>query len=136
MQRTVAASAAQAYAGLTDPAMLSRWFAQEARADLKVGGRYENSDGGAGEFLFLDPPRRLKFTWEHRVHCPGTVVEIEILPKEGHRATIRVTHSRLKSEGDFREMKERWSRALDALKSFLVGVRTTQAHWRERGAQG
>jgi uncharacterized protein YndB with AHSA1/START domain len=66
------------FAAWTDPAVLRRWWAAErdwecadASADVRVGGRYHlsmrDTTGGvrsvAGEYLEVDPPRRLVYTW-------------------------------------------------------------------------
>lgn len=119
VQRTIRAPPEAAYAALTDPDHLSHWFTQDARADLRIGGRYENKDGDRGEFLRLDPPRRIRYTWENPEHAPGTMVEIWIEPKDGAKSLIRLEHSRLKNRGEFEDLKNGWGWALDSLRSYL-----------------
>lgn len=133
VQRTIAAPAERVYAALTDPALLSRWFTQEAEADLRVGGRYRNADGDRGEFRVLDPPRRLTFTWENPDHSPGTVVKVDIDAKGPAKATVRLEHRKLADRTAFQDMKEGWSWALDSLKSFLEdGAAIAFDVWRAR----
>ncbi|MCJ2532259.1 MAG: SRPBCC domain-containing protein, partial [Candidatus Thermoplasmatota archaeon] len=96
-----------------------RWFTQDARADLRIGGRYENKDSDQGEFLRLDPPRRIRYTWENPNHAPGTVVEIWIDPKDETNSLIRLAHSRLKNREEFEDLKMGWGWALDSLRSYL-----------------
>ncbi len=132
-QRTVAAPAEAVYAALTEPGQLSRWFTREAEADLRVGGRYRNADGDRGEFLVLDPPHRLRFTWENPEHCPGTVVQADIVSKGPSKTTVRLEHAKLPDREGFEEMKEGWSWALDSLKSFLeTGEGVDFEEWRAR----
>ncbi len=119
VQRTIRASPEAAYAALTEPDHLSRWFTQDARADLRIGGRYENKDGDRGEYLRLDPPGRIKYTWENPDHAPGTMVEIWIDPKDEAKSLIRLEHSRLKNREEFEDLKNGWGWALDSLRSYL-----------------
>jgi uncharacterized protein YndB with AHSA1/START domain len=54
----------------TTEAGLVRWMAKEASVDLRLGGAWrwvhDNGDASAGEYLEIDPPTRLAFTygWE------------------------------------------------------------------------
>ena len=91
----VAAPPARVYAALTDPAELAAWWGAEAvyrtfdwESDLRVGGKRnckaENKVTGLkstvmGEYLEIDPPRVLAFTWVpswEKVH--PTVVRFEL----------------------------------------------------------
>ncbi|MFQ5907243.1 MAG: SRPBCC domain-containing protein [Thermoplasmata archaeon] len=119
VQRTIRTSPEVAYKALTEPSLLSRWFTQDAQAELRVGGRYENKDGDNGEFLRLEPPERLKYTWENPKHAPGTVVEIWISPKGEEKSLIRLEHSRLKNLQEFEDLRKGWRWALDSLRSYL-----------------
>jgi uncharacterized protein YndB with AHSA1/START domain len=54
-----------------DPEKMTRWKGTEAELDPRPGGRYRVGGiaGGAtvvGEFVEIDPPRRLVFTWGGR----------------------------------------------------------------------
>ncbi len=132
VQRTLSAPPEDAYAALTDPAILSRWFTKGAKADLRVGGRYENADGDRGEFLLLQPPERLRYTWENPDYAPGTLVEFHLTAKGPQKTTVRLEHSKLASQEDFEEMKLGWTWALECLKSFLeTGEIFSFEEWRE-----
>lgn len=119
IRKIVHTGAESAYDALTDPAQLSRWFTTSARADLEIDGLYSNADGDEGRFLELHRPYRLRFTWENKKHCPGTVVEISIKQIGGGAVEITVTHSLLTSDTDANDMTTGWSWALTSLKSFL-----------------
>lgn len=119
LARRIHASAAQAYDALTDPASLSRWFTERAEAELEVGGRYSNSDRDRGEFLVLERPTRVRFTWENEKHCPDTIVEIRLREEDAGGVRVELEHSRIRDEAGYEDMKTGWSWALDSLKSYL-----------------
>lgn len=78
IERTFAAPPERVFAAWTEPAVLHRWFAAgpdwtstEVDVDLRVGGRYRLTMCGpdavartvVGEYLQVDPPHRLAYTW-------------------------------------------------------------------------
>ena len=119
VSRTVRAAPEEAFEALTTARHWNRWFTSRARVDAKPGGRYSNGDGDGGKFLAVDPPRRVRFTWENAKHCPNTVVEITIRPKDDGRIVVRLTHGKLATSSDREEMRGGWSRAMDSLRSYL-----------------
>lgn len=122
LTQTINVSAKKAFEAFTEPTHLSKWFTTEARADLRVGGRYSNGDGDCGEFLEVDPQRKISFTWENEKHCPGTVVNV-VFTESGDRVEVFLEHTRLSSQEDIRDMETGWSWALDSLKSYLESGR-------------
>lgn len=62
----------------TDPARLCEWWGVEADAVAEAGGLFRVvMDGGPvmrGEFLELDPPRRLLFSFGWEANEPGTAL--------------------------------------------------------------
>jgi uncharacterized protein YndB with AHSA1/START domain len=119
VSRTIQATPEAAYAAITQPEHWAGWFTTEAEADLQVGGRYRTADGDAGAFLTLDPPRRMRMSWEHAEHAPGTLVEFDITPKGEDRVTVRVTHRRLADAAARDDMRGGWRGAMDSLRSYL-----------------
>jgi len=119
VQRTARASAQQAYAAFTDAAALGRWFTTSAKVDARVGGSYSTADGDQGKFLVLEHPRRVRFTWEHPQHCPGTLVEVNFSPRPDGRVTVRLEHSGIQDEAGFQDLRKGWTGAMDSLKSYL-----------------
>jgi len=119
VQRTIRATPDRAFDALTQPDVLSRWFTTSAQADLRVGGRYANADGDQGEFVIFDRPQRLRFTWDNPEHCPNTLVEVVLTEKPGGSVTVRLEHSRIRSQAGYLDMKEGWTWAMDSLKSYL-----------------
>lgn len=104
----LAASPERVFRALTDPGELAAWWGdprmyvtERWELELRVGGRWRCTGRGAqgglfeveGEYLELDPPRVVAFTWRPSwVDVPPTVVRIVLEPTpSGTRLTW--THS-------------------------------------------
>jgi uncharacterized protein YndB with AHSA1/START domain len=77
---------------LVDPAKASRWMGQTVALDPRPGGEYRNEvipgNVARGEFVEVDPPRRLVHTWGWEAGpsgvAPGsTTIEISLEPRDG-----------------------------------------------------
>ncbi len=119
LQRTIHATPETVYEAWTRPGHLTRWLTTRARNQLRVGGRYEMAGGTRGRYLELEPPKRLRFTWDHEIFCPGTEVDVTISKKGKDQSVVKVVHRPLATKEDGVRMNEVWSVALDALKAFL-----------------
>jgi uncharacterized protein YndB with AHSA1/START domain len=105
----IAASPETVWEFLVDPDKVTRWFGGQAWLDPKPGGQYRVDviDGhvAAGEFVELDPPNRLVYTfgWEPEGEQPNPVtpgssrIEIELEPAGGG-TMLRFRHSQLPAE--------------------------------------
>ena len=133
LHRTIKASAEDAFRAFTDPELLSRWFTTNAQVNLQKGGRYSNADGDQGEFLEVDPPRQVTFTWDNPGHCPGSIVTITFRNTARDRVLVRLLHRELKSEDEVGHMREGWQWALTNLKFLLEEGRTiTIEDWQQQ----
>jgi uncharacterized protein YndB with AHSA1/START domain len=104
--RVVAAPMAEVFRWWTDPRLLERWMSPvgkvEAEVDLRVGGRLwivmkdqTMEIEHRGEYVEIDPPRRLAFTWESTYTNGPSLVTVS-LEAEGDEATrIVIVHSQL-----------------------------------------
>ena len=119
LQRTIRATPERAFDALTKPEELSRWFTRSAQADLRVGGSYTNADVDQGEFVILDRPQHLRFTWNNPEHCPNTLVDVVFTEKPDGRVTVRLEHLKITTQAGYEDMKEGWTWAMDSLKSYL-----------------
>ena len=119
LARTVAAPPERAFAAWTLAEHWNRWFTSGAKLLAQPGGRYENGDGDGGEYLVVDPPHHLRFTWENAKHCPGTIVDVTFAPTVDGGTHVELAHQGLATTADRDEMKGGWSWALDSLKSYL-----------------
>jgi len=119
VSRTIAAPRRRIYDAFTDAKELSRWFTHDAKVEARVGGRYTNGDGDSGTFLTLKPPSVVRFTWENAKHAPGSVVEVRIDAKDRGRAVATLTHSKLRTAREVKDLRDGWSWAMDSLRSYL-----------------
>jgi uncharacterized protein YndB with AHSA1/START domain len=89
------------FQAISDPRQVPQWWGQKNmyrvtsyKADLRPGGKWRSDGAGAdgqtfsveGEYLEVDPPRLLVFTWNSS-YDPGlrTMVRWELEPKGVHR---------------------------------------------------
>lgn len=99
----VAASPETVFAFFTDPAKMVEWMGTEATLDPRPGGACRiNTTGHAvmsGEFVEVDPPHRIVFTWGFETNLfetppQSTVVEVSLTP-DGADTLVRLVHRRL-----------------------------------------
>ena len=99
IERLVAAPPSAVYAHLTVAEKWARWQGTGAHLEARPGGIFSlamaNGATARGEFVELEPDRRVVFTWgwvDHPAVPPGTsTVEIELIP-EGPGTRVRLTH--------------------------------------------
>lgn len=99
VERVVAAPAERVYGHLTDAVLWARWQGTAATIDARPGGIFRlampNGMTARGQFVTLEPNRRVVFTWgwiDHPGMPPGsTTVEVDLTP-EGDKTRIRLTH--------------------------------------------
>lgn len=122
--RTIAASPETLYAAWTEPDQMRRWYATVVDADVRVGGRYRienHEDDGTinaftGEYLALERPNRLLFTFTHHSEKPADRisderVEVTIREVEPGRTEVVVTNSWTGPEvgpSDYDLLREGW----------------------------
>ena len=109
---------------LVDPDKATRWMGQSASFDPRPGGVYRveviSGDTARGEFVELDPPRRLVYTWgweEGRASnvAPGsTTIEIELVPNDDG-TTLRFSHRGLPSAESAESHAHGWDHYLERL---------------------
>lgn len=131
ISRTLAAPAERVWRALTDPAALAAWFwpqrfAPTATVDLRVGGRFR-IDGPAvgmaasGEYVTVEPPRTLVFTWLWDGDPDETLVTIELTPvADGTHLALR--HERFADAGSRDNHAQGWNDCLDRLPGWLSGA--------------
>lgn len=101
-QRRVAAPPAVVYSYLTDSARWAVWQGVDASVDATPGGIFALTMGNGmrarGQFVELEPDRRVVFTWgwiDHPGLPPGSsTVTVELIP-DGDHTIVRLTHDGL-----------------------------------------
>lgn len=108
VRRTMPFPREEVFAAWLDPASLGEWMRPgdvaraTAEVEPRVGGKFrivmthgDRDDAHRGEYLEIEPPSRLSFTWlsAHTDLVP-TVVTIDFLEKDGGTEVV-LTHRRL-----------------------------------------
>jgi uncharacterized protein YndB with AHSA1/START domain len=133
VRRTIAASAEELFDAWLDPTALSVWMRPNAirttwaKLDARVGGRYEISMQSdttefphSGEYLVIDRPRRLVFTWLSRgTEGKETLVTVDFLPVD-QRTEVVVTHERL-PDAALESHTNGWTSGIEHLERFVCG---------------
>lgn len=137
----IAAAPEQVFQALVNPTEVPKWwgqkgvyFCREYQADLRVGGTWHSvgvgDDGGPfeikGEFLEIDPPRALSYTWiASWTGDAQTTVRWELSPTDrGTQVTVR--HSGLSAHPELAKSYSGWPRMLTWLQVFLENGETAE----------
>ncbi len=127
---------------LVDPEKATRWMGMTATFDARPGGelRVEVIPGhtAAGEFVELDPPHRLVYTfgWEDGVSVVppgGSTIEFELTPS-GSGTALRFTHRDLPSAAAAESHGHGWDHYLGRLAIAAPGGDAGADPWVAEGA--
>jgi uncharacterized protein YndB with AHSA1/START domain len=122
----IAASPEAVWEHLTDPDKAVRWWGRSMTFDLRPGGvhRVAVTPGSVarGEFVEVDPPRRLVFTWGWEVGGGGpeavppgsSTVEIDLIPT-ATGTLLRLVHSGLPDGAAVEAHGQGWTHYLGRL---------------------
>jgi uncharacterized protein YndB with AHSA1/START domain len=128
----IAARPETVWAFLVDPEKATRWMGETAELDPRPGGIYRvgviPGNTAAGEFVEVDPPRRLVWTWgweaghegEHAVPPGSSTIEVELIP-DGEGTTLRFTHSGLPGAEAVKQHAHGWEHYLGRLQTAAAG---------------
>ncbi len=137
----IAAPAASVFQALIEPEQVLRWWGQvgvyrctEFNRDLRIGGNWHSAGIGpdgkrfevAGEYLEIDPPRLLVYSWV--ASWTGevrTTVRWE-LEKKGEGTLVTIRHSGLAAHPDVANSYRGWPRMLEWLQSFIERGETVE----------
>jgi len=145
----IAAPPARVFEAISDPNQLPRWWGQnglyhvtKSTMDVRPGGKWRSDGVGAdgqafyveGEYLEVDPPRRLVHTWASSYDTARTVVHWELEPEtvnashsSGPKKSGTGTRLRVRQEGfggniaSASSHKEGWKLVLGWLEAFVGG---------------
>jgi uncharacterized protein YndB with AHSA1/START domain len=122
IERRIEALPEEVFIYLTDVDKYTSWMGMVAELDPRPGGIYRvrmNSDTVAlGEFLEVDPPSRVVFTWgwegDEAVPPGSTTVEIT-LQKDGDGTILRLRHSGFTTHEATASHREGWAMYVERL---------------------
>jgi uncharacterized protein YndB with AHSA1/START domain len=100
----IAAAPTDVFPYFTDPEKLVAWKAATVQLDARTGGRFRmdvtgRGDVAEGEYLDIDPPHRISFSWHweneqpdsHQTAPAPSVVEVTLTP-DGDGTLLRLVH--------------------------------------------
>ncbi len=132
--RRLAAPPDEVYDAWTDPQSVMEWLLPRrverttATIDLRVGGRFQIDmvgDGRTypheGEYLRLERPRLIEFTWiSMATNRQRSVVTVELRPVGDGETELSLTHKYLPTEEAAQNHRDGWTVALDHLTALLA----------------
>lgn len=113
----------------TDPDKMIQWMGRAAELEPRPGGLFRCDINGesiaAGEYVELDPPRRVVFTWgwegEGSVTLPGSsTVEVQLEP-DGDGTQMRLIHRDLPNAESAERHRHGWDHYADRLSTAASG---------------
>ena len=134
VRKQLDATCEEVFDAWTDPMSLMQFMRPgdqvqrvDVEVDARVGGKYRIDMIGmaeitshTGEYLVIDRPKKLAFTWisKHTENRP-TVVTIELTPKGNARCEIVLTHSGL-PDGQVPGHTQGWTGVVEKLAKFAA----------------
>jgi uncharacterized protein YndB with AHSA1/START domain len=135
LHRTLDAPRERTFATLTEPTELARWWGPrgfttpEIELDLRVGGGYrfamQPPDGDpfhlSGEFLEIDPPSRLVYTfrWDEPDPDDRETVVVLSLRAVDRCTEVSLSHGEFTTEARLALHRAGWTDALEKLSALL-----------------
>ena len=124
----IAASPAEVFPYLVDPALIVQWIGISADLNPQPGGVFAldfRTTSARGTYVSVEPPDRVVFTWGipgNDALPPGTSTVEILLKADGDETIVELTHRDLPA--DMRPShREGWEACFDALRrAALAGV--------------
>jgi uncharacterized protein YndB with AHSA1/START domain len=124
----IAARPETVFAYFTDPARYAQWMGNHATLEPVPGGTYriDMRDGvqAAGEFVEIDPPHRLVFTWgwthDHAV-APGSTRVVVTFQEEDGGTRVVLHHHDLPDQEQTDHHRKGWDMYLTRLTMRATG---------------
>ena len=132
VRRRLRATPERIFAAWTTPELLLQWWGPagvqctRADVDLRVGGSYRLDnrlpDGTivsiTGEFLSVQPPHELVYSWCTAEGAPRETVTLRLAP-DGDHTELVLTHERIADEPTRRSHQHGWNGCLQGLLQLL-----------------
>lgn len=129
VETRIAASPETVFEFFTDADRMIQWMGRSAELDARPGGVFRCDINGraiaSGEFVEVDSPRRVVFTWgwegDDPIVEPGsTTIEVQLEP-DGEGTHLRLIHRDLPSSEAAAKHREGWVHYAERLSSVAAG---------------
>ena len=137
----IAASPETVWEFFVDPEKATRWMGKSARLDPRPGGEYRveviSGNIARGEFVEVDRPRRLVWTWGWEPGSPSPVepgstrIEVELVP-EGDGTLVRFAHTGFEDAEAAGTHAHGWDHYLERLEIVARGEDPGRDTWLDR----
>ena len=140
----IAAEPETVFAFFTDPDKMIQWQGRRADLDPRPGGGFRvevtNLHTAVGEYVELDPPHRVVFTWgwddpETSIPPGSTTIEVT-LTAEGSGTLVRLAHRDLPSDESRAQHGQGWEHYLARLVTAAGGGDPGPDPWLEAPPSG
>ncbi len=137
VRRTIPATAERLFDAWTDPDQLLAWWGpegvrcSEAVVELRIGGRLrlgnELPNGQVvfieGEFVEIDRPRKLVYTWSIDSESPfSELVTVLFVQKDDDSTEVVISHERIRDEESRTQHGVGWAGCMDGLAELVSRV--------------
>jgi uncharacterized protein YndB with AHSA1/START domain len=133
IRKVIRASREEVFAAWIDPKSISEWMCPggivtaEAQLDPRVGGTYRivmksgtRAVDHTGEYLVVEPPSKLAFTWvSNSTGNQPTLVTVELFER-GSACELVLTHERFANAEEVRRHQGGWGQIVDKLALYLA----------------
>jgi uncharacterized protein YndB with AHSA1/START domain len=141
VETRIAASPETVFDFFTDPDKMIQWMGRSAELEPRPGGTFRcdinGRDVSDGEFVELDPPRRVVFTWgwegEGSVVAPGSSTIEVLLAPDGDGTHLRLIHRDLPDADSMERHRHGWLHYTERLSTVAAGGDPGVDPWRTPG---
>ena len=125
-KRNLAAPPAEVYRAFTNSTALREWFCDGATTDPHKGGHiyswWNNGYYTSGEFIALEPDKKVAFSWHGRGEPDATRVQVLLAAMDGG-TLMTIAHSGVGTDKSWaksiQEIETGWTAALENLQAVL-----------------
>jgi uncharacterized protein YndB with AHSA1/START domain len=123
------ASPETVFSFFTDPDKMVQWMGRSAELDPRSQGKFRvdinGRDIALGEYVALDPPHRVVFTWgweseDSKVQPGASTIEVSLTP-EGAGTRLRLAHHGLPDEDSQASHRHGWEHYMPRLATAAAG---------------
>lgn len=130
VETRIAATPETVFEFFTDPDKMIQWMGRSAELEPQPGGVFRcdinGRDIASGEYVELEPPRRVVFSWgwegEDSITAPGSSRIEVLLEPDGDGTRLRLIHSDLPGEEAAERHRHGWEHYAERLSAAASGV--------------